>query len=406
MRTNRRFVNRIALLASLVVAFTVASSRLEADPGTCRGVTTALPFTDVMSRPFFSQIAAAFSCVLAIATSATTYSPSQNVPREQIAAFITRTQDSGNKRAALRQFWTTTPRYVGASGGLGTTTVGSRPALCESDGADVWVGNLEGTVSRVRGSDGKLLDTWTGATSAGGVLVAMGRVFVTGGTNPGRLYMIDPTKPAGEATEVTSGLGLRPLAIAFDGSRIWTANTGGPPASPGKGSVSIITPKMTTPWSVTSVSAGLSNPEGILFDGSNVWVTDAFASTLLKLDGNGAILQTVPVGAAPSLPAFDGTNIWVPNINNSTVSVVRAATGAVVATLTGNGLFGPIQAAFDGQRILVTNGPTGSVSVWNAADLSPIGHFDTGPGTSPAGACSDGTYFWVTLQRTGQLARF
>ena len=219
--------------------------------------------------------------------------------------------------------------------------------------------------------------------------------------------MIDPTKPAGAVTEVASGLGIRPGGIAFDGSRIWTANYGAlNPASPGKGSVSIITPKMTTPWSVTSVSAGLSNPEGILFDGSNIWVTDAFASTLLKLDGNGAILQTVPVGAAPSLPAFDGTNIWVPNINNSTVSVVRAATGAVVATLTGNGLFGPIQAAFDGHRILVTNGPTSSVSVWNAADLSPIGHFDTGPGTSPAGACSDGTYFWVTLQRTGQLARF
>jgi hypothetical protein len=89
MRTNRRFVNRIALLASLVVALTIASSRLQADTGTCGGVATTLQFT-VMSSPFFCQMAEAFFSGLTNGTSATTYSPSQNVPREQMAAFITR----------------------------------------------------------------------------------------------------------------------------------------------------------------------------------------------------------------------------------------------------------------------------------------------------------------------------
>ena len=35
------------------------------------------------------------------------------------------------------------------------------------------------------------------------------------------------------------------------------------------------------------------------------------------------------------------------------VSVVRASNGAVLATLTGNGLSNPMVAAFDGQRVLV-----------------------------------------------------
>jgi hypothetical protein len=108
MRTNRRFVIRIASLASLVVALIVTSSRLDADTGTCGGVTTTLPFTDVMSNPFFCQIAEAFFSGLANGTSATTYSPSSPVPREQMAAFITRTQDSalrrGSRRAALKQW--------------------------------------------------------------------------------------------------------------------------------------------------------------------------------------------------------------------------------------------------------------------------------------------------------------
>jgi DNA-binding beta-propeller fold protein YncE len=395
----------MALLASFVVGLTLISSRLRADTGTCGGATTTLPFTDVMSSPFFCQIAEAFFSGLTNGTSPTTYSPSSPVPREQMAAFITRTQDSalrrGSKRAALDQFWTTTPNYPSGSGGLGTTTVGNHPLLVKSDGTDLWVANSgDGTVSRVRGSDGSVVGTWTGATGAHAVLVAMGRVFVTGQTSPkGKLFMIDPTAAPGAVSEMTgTGLGNISVGIAFDGRRIWTANAGG--------SVSIITPKSTAPWAVTTVVGGFSDIEGILFDGSNIWVTDFIANTLLKLDPSGAIVQTVTVGSRPQAPAFDGTNIWVPNLVDHTVTVVRAATGAVIATLSGNGLDFPIQAAFDGQRILVTNQGGDSVSLWKAADLTAIGPFSTGTGTSPTGACSDGAYFWITLQLTNQLARF
>jgi len=163
---------------------------------------------------------------------------------------------------------------------------------------------------------------------------------------------------------------------------------------------------MTTPWSVTTVTTGFSALLGILFDGSNMWATDAGANKLLKLDGAGAVAQTVTVGTQPFFAAFDGTNIWVPNFLDSTVTVVRAATGTVVATLSANGLTNPSQAAFDGQRILVANNGASIVSLWKAADLTPIGNFPTGNSTGPFGACSDGTYFWITLQGTSQLGRF
>jgi DNA-binding beta-propeller fold protein YncE len=307
---------------------------------------------------------------------------------------------------ALEQVWTTNPRYPSAFGGLGTTLVGQQPELVQSDGDDIWVASThDNSVSRVRASDGKLLDTWTLASNPGGVLVAMGRVFVAGFANPGQLYMIDPTGVGGAAPEMTnSGLGALPLGIAFDGNRIWTANLD-------NRSVSIVTPGMTTPWSVTTVSLtsdpfDFTEPIGILFDGSNIWVTDQIHNTLDKLDQNGVILQKVNVGNAPRYPVFDGTNIWVPNNGDNTVTVVRAATGAVVATLSFNGLNGPNQAAFDGQRILVTNFGGNSVSLWRAADLTPVGTFSTGASTSPLGACSDGTDFWIALNAANQLARF
>jgi hypothetical protein len=291
-------------------------------------------------------------------------------------------------------------------GGFGTIAVGNSPLGVQSDGEDLWVANHgDGTVTRVRGADGKVLGTWTGATNATGVLVAMGRVFVTGNTSPGNLYLIDPTGVPGAVTEVTgSGLGDEAGRIAFDGSRIWTSNfsTGGL----GGGSVSIITPTMTKPWSVLTVSTGFSRLSAILFDGSNMWVTDAEAGTLLKLGPGGATEQTVVVGSAPEVPVFDGTNIWVPNFGDSTVSVVRAASGTVIATLGGNALNKPVRAAFDGQRILVTNSAGDSVSLWKATDLTPIGAFSTGSGTQPNGVCSDGTYFWITLSLTNSLGRF
>jgi DNA-binding beta-propeller fold protein YncE len=127
---------------------------------------------------------------------------------------------------------------------------------------------------------------------------------------------------------------------------------------------------------------------------------------LKKLDSNGNILQSVPVGSQPFFAVFDGANIWVLNRGATSITVVRARDGLVLATLTGNGLNTPEQAAFDGQRILVTNGAGNSVSLWKAADLTPIGTFSTGASTAPYGACSDGVNFWVTLDLANQLARF
>jgi DNA-binding beta-propeller fold protein YncE len=384
-------VQAIAFLASV-------SSQLRADTGTCGGVTTTLPFTDVMSSPFFCQIAEAFFSGLTNGTSATTYSPSDSVTREQMAAFITRTQDSalrrGSDRALAKQWATPTNLPL-----TGRTAVGTTPELVESDGADLWVADAgSADVKRVRASDGRVLETWTGATGATGVLVARGRVYVTGNTNPGNLYVIDPSMTAGPVTTLSSSLDSSAFGITTDGTFIWTANF--------SGSVSRVNPDS---GSTTNISTGFTDPVGILFDGANIWVTDNGDSMLKKLDSGGNIVQAIAVGSGPELPVFDGSNIWVPNFLGSSITVVRARDGMVLATLTGNPSNQPFQAAFDGQRILVTNidGSLGNVTLWRAADLTSIGQFSSNSLTSPVGACSDGINFWVTIGgTTNRLARF
>lgn len=394
---------RVLVLTLAISIVTAVSTHIRADietTGTCGGVSVTVPFTDVPGGgTFFCSIAAAYFAGLTNGTTPTTYGPSDPVPREQMAAFVTRTMDQslrrGSNRAALDQFWTNQ-----GGNSLALTTVGSGPLLAKSDGVDVWVPNtFAGTVSRVRASDGKVLDTWTGISNAYAVLIALGKVWVTTFTNPGRLYQIDPTLAGGAVAPFASNLGNTSLGIAFDGQKVWTANNA--PA----GSISIVTPN---PFNVSNLTTGFSTPVGIIYDGTNMWLTDSGDSKLKKLDSAGAVVSSVTVGTTPNFPAFDGTNIWVPNGGSNSVTVVRAAgglAGTVLTTLTGNGLSGPTQAAFDGQRILVTNSGN-SVSLWKASDLTPIGTFSTGASTTPFGACSDGVNFWITFFGSDKIARF
>ena len=405
LSSNQQAIHRAIMLVLLVALIAMQSGRMRADSGLCGSAEFILPFTDVSNNAFFCSIAAAYFSGLTNGTSATTFSPSANVPREQMAAFVSRTLDQSLKRggdhAALDQWWTQP-----AIPSTAMTQVDLFPSLVKSDGSDIWVANsTSGSVSRVRASDGRLLETWL-ATGATAVLVARGRVFVAAETNPGRLYSIDPTQPAGAATLLTDELGGDTQSLAYDGSRIWTANRNA-------GSISIFR-FICVGSCVTTITAGFGNPVGILYDGANIWVTDQGDSMLKKLNSDGSIAQSVPVGFSPRYPIFDGTNIWVPNQNSASVTVVRVKDSAgnplaqafVLATLTGNDLNTPRVAAFDGQRILVTNFNGDSASVWKATDLTPLGSFTTGVNSRPLGACSDGINFWIALSGTNRLGRF
>src|SRR5262245_18304295 len=284
------------------------------------------PFTDVAADVFCPFVLEVFYMGITTGTTPTTYDPSGNTTRLQIAAFLSRTVDGvltrGSRLAAMRRFWN-----AGNEANLGVTTVGGSAAVhVDSDGADIWAAGSN-NVSRVRGSDGMLLETWT-AAFAHNVLTAFGKVFVTGASDPGRLYRIDPTQAAGFATSVATNLGDSPFGIAYDGARIWTANFGD--GSVGTGSVSIATVAATVPWTVTTVTTGFSQMRGALWDGTSIWVTDQNAGKLFRLSPGGAILQTVTVGTVPGRPVFDGTNIWVPNDTSNSVSVVRASTGVLL----------------------------------------------------------------------------
>ena len=393
MSFSRGSVVRPAILVAATAVLTGFAGALIAACG---------PFSDVDGGAMCPLVEEIFYLGITTGTTPATYDPAGEVNRLQMAAFLSRTVDTvihrGSRRAALGQFWT--PRDPAP---LSLTTVKGGPEGLQSDGADVWVANHGGndSVSRVRASDGRLLETWTGSNGGSSVLIAMGKVFTAGwGPTGGRLYQIDPTEPAGTVTRVvSSGLGDAAGAIAFDGSRIWAAAYG-----PAK--VFSVTPGPAIPWTVAEGTATFVDLRGLTWDGTNLWATDYAQGTLHRLDSAGAVLQTVTVQSKPLFPLFDGANVLVPNSDSGSISIVRAATGALLATVTGNGLWVPMNLAFDGERVLVVNGMLDRVSLFRAADFAPLGFFYLPQDSRPWGVCSDGVSFWISLNWMSSIARF
>jgi hypothetical protein len=408
MKLYHSIVVRALVLLSLVASLTVLSSQIKADTGTCGGTSVTLPFTDVMGNPFFCQIAAAYFSGLTNGTTATTYSPGQTVTREQMAAFTTRTLDQslkrGSQRALAKKWWQPTSASALQSISVG----GTMPRKIAWDGADLWVaveGN--GTVLRVRASDGRVLETWTGATGAWDVVVAAGRVFVTGTQGPttaGRVYQINPTQTPGAVTVFENNTGANPIGITFDGTNLWTANNAG-----GGGSITRVPLDGS---GETTFTTGFTSPFDILWDGENLWVADNATDQIKRVDpASGAVLENITTGDEPIELLSDGINLWVSNFTGNSLTVVRATgglRGTVLAQITGNGLDHPRGMAFDGERILVANQVGNSLSLWKATDLSPQGNLAVGSNTCPIFAGSDGLNFWITRECGGanDLVRF
>jgi hypothetical protein len=390
--TGRTVPGCLFALALLVGGSSIAG-RADATP--CGTRFYPFPFTDVagVTDPFCPGIMEAYVTGVSRGTSATTFSPGANVDRTQMTTFLQRSLDQGlrrgSRRAALGQWWTS-----GDVAAMQSVALAS-PFSCVSDGDSVWVRD-SGSVTRVQASTGKVLGAWTGATGAGSLLAAAGKVLALSDLATRKLYVLDPTLPPGSVSVAAENVGA--LNVAFDGARLWTTW--------GANAVSIITPQASMPYPVTTVNVGppATATVGIAFDGANIWVTDANNASLLKLDALGNVTQTVAVGINPVHAIYDGANIWTTNRAGNSVTVVQASTGAVVATLdtnASNNLVNPLGAAFDGERVLVSS--FDAVTVFKAADLSVIRSVPVSQGFFP---CSDGIDFWIPRPNAGALLRF
>ena len=96
-------------------------------------------------------------------------------------------------------------------------------------------------------------------------------------------------------------------------------------------------------------------PEGIAFDGTNIWVANYFGKSATKLlASDGTVSWTFEVVNLPYGIAYDGTNIWVASFQDNTVTKLRTGDGMVLGTFPVGGSQ-PTGVTLTGRSIRVVN---------------------------------------------------
>ena len=149
------------------------------------------------------------------------------------------------------------------------------------------------------------------------------------------------------------------------------------------------------------VSRSEPPPTKVLFDGTNIWVTNYYGDTVTKLRAaDGANLGSFPTGRWPDGLAFDGANIWVVNFRSHDFTKLRASDGTLLGTFRIGGE--PLNAAFDGMNLWVTDAQN-AVRVVRASNGALRDKIEVG--SLPVDVLFDGSAIWVSNAQSNTVSK-
>jgi YVTN family beta-propeller protein len=282
-------------------------------------------------------------------------------------------------------------------------TVGGQPHSLAFDGTNIWAINQD-NVTTVTASDGFLVSTFLVSTSQPWAAVSAGTTYplmwvASSNGSSGRLTALSPLGDAHQTLNVLQ----QPIALAavqyddlpepllyfvdMNSDLLWRVD----PTTSGVTAVGPIAPGRS----------GLG-PQIMLFDGTNIWISNAFNNSISKMDKYGVWQATFSVGNMPGGLAFDGNSIWVANSNDNTVAKLGADDGQIQKIITTG--TDPNWMAFDGTNIWVTNWGSNTLTQIRASDGAVIGNFATG--LNPNGVVFDGAHIWVANSGTNTISKY
>jgi DNA-binding beta-propeller fold protein YncE len=170
-------------------------------------------------------------------------------------------------------------------------TVGQQPYGVAFDGANIWTANSgDGTVSKLRASDGTLLGTFKVGNTPYGMTFDGANMWVTNsGDNTVTKLRASDGKNLG-----TFKVGQMPFWMALDREDIWVANFN-------DGTVS----KLRASDGKTVGTFNTNEAIALAFDGDYIWVS-TYASYAVRLKKDGSNAGSFKVGSRPIGIAFDG----------------------------------------------------------------------------------------------------
>ena len=194
------------------------------------------------------------------------------------------------------------------------------------DGEHIWVAGAyntgAGTLTEI-GSAGDILRTVTVGDAPFGVKYdGSGSIWVANELS--RNVMKVDTRSGAILATISTG-DHAPYLMALDGAgNLWVSCL---PRTVYV--INVATAKVTATYTY-SISQ-LQTDTGIAFDGTDIWIADAYDNLVFRVDpATGANLQTVTVGKSPSYIAFDGADLLVSNRKSNDVTQVDPRAGVVL----------------------------------------------------------------------------
>ncbi len=294
-----------------------------------------------------------------------------------------------------------------ANGGTGSTTqnfvdltTGQTIAGTKTFSSTI-SGNISGTAANVTGTVA-VANGGTG-TASGSITGTGALTFTAGGTNTNINLAPNGTGTVDVASKRITSLAT-PTNATDAATKAYVDTTVGTATS--RTPMQIATLKWyEANQSLPTYSVG-SQPHGIAFDGTNIWVANYNSNSVTKLNASdGSTVGTYTVGSYPECVAFDGTNIWVANSNSNTVTKLKASDGSTVGTYAAG--TSPLGVTFDGTYIWVTNFNTGKITKLKASDGTQAAGspYTAGGSALISFTAYDGANVWVVYRSSSSVTK-
>jgi hypothetical protein len=305
----------------------------------------------------------------------------------------------------------------------------SQPLGLVSDGlGNIWVNGAElhGPLWKVKGLDGSILAT-TSLTPATTPLDQMAFdgtdiwVPMGGGTLDAAVYVVNAAAAIIHMFTAATHQHSTPAAILYDGTDMWILCNAGA----GPGALKQTVYKMSLAGAVLGHVTGSSNsgletiPE-LCFDGTSIWFTDAEGNLWQVNAAACTLTNELAYGTYPDPNStgqlqgclFDGTSIWFNDASSGapgTIYKVNPATGALIATFASGQ--GPGSMAFDGTNIWIVNTQDNTITILTAASGALVGTFPVDSADPPFVGLEDIVWdpatntMWVTTNTSHSLIK-
>jgi YVTN family beta-propeller protein len=251
----------------------------------------------------------------------------------------------------------------------------------------LWVGNLDDrTLTKVDASEGAAGATISLASrTPTGIAVGLGAVWVAHGLR-GELSRVDPQ--FGQVTRSTSvggtAFGSASGSVAVGGGSVWAVY--------GDSTLA----RIDASGRVLEQTLAGSQPAGIVFAGSSVWVTNSGDATVQRFNAASfrqGPLKTFNVGRRPSGIAFADGAIWVAIAGDNVVTRIDPASGATITIPVGEE---PTAVAGTAEAVWVADTGAGTISRIDPGTNRVVKIIKLG--NRPSGLAVTDDRLWVTVQ--------